>query len=189
MNTTLWLFVFVLLVGLIGLVCRRRVRAEFNQPNGLSRLTVAVIWFVYLSHLTITLYASLSGLWELTVPNMLRYTVGGGLTISGLFLMIAGGISFGSLRRVNGKADDQLITTGIYRWSRNPQNVGWILALLGISILGKSGFALLMTGLFIVRFVSYVKEEEKHLETQFGQEYCDYRERTPRYFGLPNPGK
>ena len=70
------------------------------------------------------------------------------------------------------------MTTGIYRWSRNPQNVGWMMFLLGTSILGRSGLALLLAGLFWVGFVEYVPKEERQLAAQFGGQYLDYLEWT-----------
>jgi protein-S-isoprenylcysteine O-methyltransferase Ste14 len=46
-------------------------------------------------------------------------------------------LNFRTFQRMSGLQMDQLITDGIYTWSRNPQNLGWGVALFGISL--KSG--------------------------------------------------
>ncbi|MCP2520558.1 phosphatidylethanolamine N-methyltransferase family protein [SCandidatus Aminicenantes bacterium Aminicenantia_JdfR_composite] len=104
----------------------------------------------------------------------------------GLTITLAGMIEFRSLKRINGLDSSTLITTGIYKWSRNPQYMGWSLTLLGISIMGKSGLALLLTTVLIISVHLYnIKLEEPHLERIFGKEYYHYKLNTPRYIGIP----
>jgi len=81
--------------------------------------------------------------------------------IIGLIIMLAGMLEFRSLRKMSGLETSKLITTGIYRYSRSPQYTSWFLALLGISIMGRSGLALLLTIILIVGIHLYnVKLEE-----------------------------
>ncbi|GAB6101839.1 hypothetical protein JCM16138_10620 [Thermococcus atlanticus] len=61
-----------------------------------------------------------------------------------------------------------------------------MLIFLGISLAGRSLLALLLTAAFAIGFHKYVVElEEPYLERVFGEEYRRYKERTPRYLGLP----
>jgi protein-S-isoprenylcysteine O-methyltransferase Ste14 len=83
--------------------------------------------------------------------------------ISGIVLLGVGGslfvariISFRSYRRISGVDTSILVTTGAYRWSRNPQNVGWALFLVGIALIGRSALALLMAAVFWGTFHAYV---------------------------------
>lgn len=75
----------------------------------------------------------------------------------------------------------ELITDGIYRFSRNPAFVGFDLIYLGCALtvcnaamLAAACFAMLMMHLQIL-------EEEKHLEKMFGTAYRDYRRAVRRY--------
>ena len=78
-----------------------------------------------------------------------------------------------------------LITGGVYRYSRNPQNVGWLLLLAGTSLLGGSAAALLLTFLFwLVLHLYLVSAEEPHLTRAFGERYQRYQSTTPRYLGF-----
>jgi protein-S-isoprenylcysteine O-methyltransferase Ste14 len=73
----------------------------------------------------------------------------------------------------------------VYRWSRNPQNVGWGVALVGIALCGGSGAALLLTSVFWIAFRAYIPIEESLLERVYGDEWRRYREIAPRFFGRP----
>jgi len=83
----------------------------------------------------------------------------------GIILVLAGILEFRSLHKISGMNDSKLITTGVYSWSKNPQFLGFYLALLGTSILGKSGYALLLTVIAVIYCHYYIVEiEEPHLE-------------------------
>jgi protein-S-isoprenylcysteine O-methyltransferase Ste14 len=113
-------------------------------------------------------------------------SVGLALGVLGLTVMLFGMLEFRSLKRMSGMDASRLITTGIYQYSRNPQYAGWFVALVGMSVAGRSFFTLLLTVALIVGIHLYtVKLEEPYLERIFGEEYVRYRKRTPRYFGFP----
>jgi len=62
---------------------------------------------------------------------------------------------------------------------------GFYLALLGISLLGRSGYGLLLTVMAIIYCHYYiVKAEEPYLERIFGEGYLMYRLKTPRYIRI-----
>jgi len=75
-----------------------------------------------------------------------------------------------------------LISSGIYRWSRNPMYVGLALALLGVAAWGSTlaGY-LLVLGFcwYLTRF--QIIPEEKALLAAFGQEYAQYMARVRRW--------
>ena len=164
------------------------MRKEHKQQGNLSVTTVIGVWVVYVGHFVLTLLAALSGLWPLPINNGIAFGISFVTILVGIGLFLGGIVSFNSLQRMNGRLNDQLVTDGIYRWSRNPQNVGWVLLLLGVSFVGKSGFAILLTALFWIRFMTYVREEEHQLEVQFGEAYRKYLQWSHRYFGPPRRG-
>lgn len=78
-----------------------------------------------------------------------------------------------------------LITTGIYRLSRNPMKTGLFLVLLGECLVFGSRALLLWAAAFIVANVIYIRRfEERGLERRFGAAYADYRGQVPRWLGL-----
>ncbi|MHA1711877.1 MAG: methyltransferase family protein [Candidatus Freyarchaeota archaeon] len=103
----------------------------------------------------------------------------------GIVVMLMGMIEFRSLRKISGLETTELVTTGIYRWSRNPQFFGWFLALLGVSLIGRSGFAFLLTIGYIILCHFYITQiEEPYLERVFGEKYLLYKSKTPIYIGI-----
>lgn len=86
---------------------------------------------------------------------------------------------------MSGLETNVLITVGVDRYSRNPQNAGWGLALLGVALLGNSGLALLLAAMFWLMFRIYIPLEEKYLEQVFGAAYREYCAKTPRFLGWP----
>ncbi len=75
----------------------------------------------------------------------------------------------------------QLITIGIYKYSRNPAFVGIDLMVIGVFILYPSLVAFLIMSLNLGAIHLQIYEEEKHLLTQFGERYDKYMRATPRY--------
>jgi protein-S-isoprenylcysteine O-methyltransferase Ste14 len=138
-----------------------------------------------LHHLPVAV-ASVAGVCPFPAGSIAAGFVGVVAIACGTTAGVLGMTRFGSYARSAGQDTSRLITTGIYRWSRNPQVVGWFLVLFGISVAGRSGLALLLTGLFAVVIHSYtIRLEEPYLERVYGEEYRRYRADTPRYLGVP----
>lgn len=79
----------------------------------------------------------------------------------------------------------QLITTGIYRFSRNPMKSGLFLILIGETLLLQSFALAVWTGAFIAANVCYIRwSEEPGLRKRFGQDYDAYCRRVPRWLGF-----
>lgn len=106
------------------------------------------------------------------------------IAVIGLFLCLAGIIFFRSVPKVFCLDTGQLINEGPYRWSRNPQYVGWVLFLLGFALTDWSAWSLGALLVVIVSLHLLVLVEEEHLRRVFGRPYVDYCSRVPRYLGL-----
>lgn len=73
-----------------------------------------------------------------------------------------------------------LMTTGIYRYVRNPSYLGVIVMMTGWGLAFRSGVGLVLAAAFIPPLVGRMHSEEKLLQSQFGAEYEAYRARTYR---------
>ena len=162
-----------------------RVRREYRREVTLSSSTVWAVWSFYGLLVALVVVAAASGVWDLRIPSALSIGVGLPLVAIGVVIETAGIVSMGSLARMNGTEPDRLITGGAFRYSRNPQNAGIVLAGIGAALLGDSGLALTLVAAGAIVFNIYLVFEEEHLERTFGEEYAEYKGRTPRFIGMP----
>ena len=81
------------------------------------------------------------------------------------------------------KDKTELVTDGIYAYSRNPAFLGFDLQYIGVLMM----FCNLLTGMFtvfaIVMLHLQILQEERYLTVVFGSTYLDYRHRVFRYLG------
>jgi protein-S-isoprenylcysteine O-methyltransferase Ste14 len=77
-----------------------------------------------------------------------------------------------------------MLTTGPYRYTRNPQYVAEILIYIGIVLVTKSLFAVVVGVIMMSWFFMAPFAEEPWLARQFGRQYEAYRKKVPRFVGL-----
>ena len=77
-----------------------------------------------------------------------------------------------------------LVTTGPYAYTRNPMLTGVFSMLFGFgAFFGSVSLLIVFTPLFIfVNFWELKSIEEPELEKRLGEEYLEYRKRTPMFF-------
>jgi protein-S-isoprenylcysteine O-methyltransferase Ste14 len=108
----------------------------------------------------------------------------GSLIVSGLVLFAAGVRSFsrGETPLPTNQPARVLVTTGIYRWTRNPIYLSFFLAYAGIGVATRSPWVLvLLLPLFFTIRYGVVAREEAYLERRFGDAYRDYKARVRRW--------
>ncbi len=75
-----------------------------------------------------------------------------------------------------------LVTSGAYRWTRNPMYVGLTLVYLGVTILLTSIWALVFLALpLYVMNARVIPMEERQLDSVFGETYASYKARVRRW--------
>ena len=179
-------FVTALVFFTASFLILRRVRRDYRERQILTPLTAFLQLLMFCLHaVLVNLSYGLTWAWPPLNRNPYMAAVGVlmagiGVVIFALALQI-----FGPIKRMLGLKVDELKVSGIYRWSRNPQIVGYGLLLLAFLILWPSwrvAVALLVYAVIAHRMVTV---EEEHLRTVHGEDYAQYCAHTPRYFILP----
>ena len=80
--------------------------------------------------------------------------------------------------------EDELRTDGLYRYTRNPQNVGYALLFATYAVLANSPLVGVLTVEFAAVTVLQVLAEEAWLRDTYGDAYDAYCERVPRFVGV-----
>ena len=71
---------------------------------------------------------------------------------------------------------EQLVISGLYRYSRNPMYVGLLLLLIGwLFLLGSLSPMIMLPAFILILNSQQIIPEEKVLEQKFGQQYKDYK--------------
>jgi len=110
-----------------------------------------------------------------------RFLVGGPLVACGSFALW-GYLTLGA--RASRGLGSALVTGGPYRYSRNPQYVGTIPAVLGYAILCNS-ILTLVTALLLAGWLVLVPfAEESWCREQLGAAYEAYAKKVPRFLGF-----
>lgn len=76
----------------------------------------------------------------------------------------------------------EMITKGIYKFSRNPAFLGFDLTYIGASLSFGNIFVFVIVVLTIILMHLQILEEEKFLEITFGTNYVNYKNKVGRYF-------
>lgn len=77
----------------------------------------------------------------------------------------------------------ELVTDGIYSFSRNPAFLGFDLQYIGVLIMYCNLLTLMFTIFAIIMLHLQILQEERYLESVFGKEYQEYRHKVFRYLG------
>ena len=108
------------------------------------------------------------------------------ITTLGLALAVVGGRAFfkanTTINPIDPSETTALVTSGIYRFSRNPMYLGFLLILLAWAFFLGSGLSFVMLPIFVVFITRYqIDAEERVLEEKFGEVYQRYRAEVRRW--------
>jgi protein-S-isoprenylcysteine O-methyltransferase Ste14 len=141
---------------------------------------------IYLGFLVAGIWAGRAlGLPGFPLDPGVRGAIAWAVIVLGIFVGPVGGAGLFHLKRtaiIPVKPASRLVTSGIYRRTRNPMYLGMALLYAGIAILFDSLLALLLLIAVIAIIRSYViSREEAYLERTFGDEYLAYKARVRRW--------
>jgi len=161
---------------------RRRLGVPIRGRNREATLSVVFIALFILISLLLGLFDAPFGTF-----NLLTRTAA--LIITLVFLsmnLLVGAASLRGLRdswRVGVLEDQQtdLIEEGVYRFSRNPYFLSYLIMFVAYTVLLQNIILLILSLVGFVMIHSMVLKEEKHLTALHGEHYRQYRKRVPRY--------
>ena len=195
-----WLPLLVCALGLAAIALRswRMRRAGVNPwalPGGddaLAFLGRCYFWLVGAAVFLLVAWG-LAPSWSLRVFGALPLLLhpapawtGIALTTLGVGLVIVSQRALGLAWRVGIPAAERpaLVTSGPYRFSRNPVFLGMLLAATGVALAIPHALAFALLAASFVALSVQVRLEEAYLEGWLGAEYGAYRDRTSRWISL-----
>ena len=123
---------------------------------------------------------------QLTIVSPLSVYAGYGFILSGAILLTLAVLAFVRARTtVNPLAPEQaqaLVTTGPYRFTRNPMYLAMAFILIGGTLALSNIAALAAPAIFVGAITMLqIKPEERALQSVFGDEFSTYRNQTRRW--------
>jgi len=136
--------------------------------------------------LALLMWLSSSLVQPLQVPWSFRVATALCLAAIGQSISIAGMLSFRragtTINPFRPNASSSLVSSGIYRFTRNPMYVGLLLTLLGWAAFLASLSALVLVPLFVLYINRFqIKPEERALSSLFGSDYTAYKTRVRKW--------
>lgn len=157
---------------------------ETNAPESSDRPgVVALPPLLYLAGVIAAVVLDAVFPLRLSLPPVVRW-VGAGLA---LVAVAFGGFARVSFARARTSANPTqpataLVTSGAFRWSRNPMYVGMTALVIGAAFIARSAwFLIALVPVLAIMHWGVVLREERYLVRRFGGDYEAYRSRVRRY--------
>jgi len=179
----LWLVFFVSLTVLSHLA-KRSARRQTTTREGRLRVTALVLAAIYFGGALF--YILLPG-WiaflSIPLPDWFRLIMLG-VVVLGLSFVLCGYWVLGKnwAPSVSGVREDTvLVTAGLYSLVRHPIYLGIFISLSALALMVANLLVLLPTIALLIVLYASIDEEEVILIDRFGDEYREYKKRTPRF--------
>jgi protein-S-isoprenylcysteine O-methyltransferase Ste14 len=149
-------------------------RLELKVPPPVVALCLAfLMWFA-------------PSLGQPEAPLQVRVGMALVLVLIGQSISIAGMVAFRRARTtinpIKASTASSLVTTGVYRFTRNPMYLGLLLTLLAWAVFLFNPVALLFVPIFVLYINRFqIKPEEQVLSSLFGAEYMAYKGQVRRW--------
>jgi protein-S-isoprenylcysteine O-methyltransferase Ste14 len=151
-------------------------------------IVVCVPWF----YLLVAEPLGLSLAW---LPDWLttRFLDAGPAKLGGAMLVLAAPVLFAAALRSMGtswrigidrRQPGQLVTSGVFGWSRNPIYLAFDLVVIGAFLIHGRVVYLILGAAVVLLIHAVVLREERFLDAQYGEAFRAYRQRVGRYGSL-----
>ena len=174
----------ILLLNLLALLLTIRITTIQIWPPPFSRSWQ--FWFTWISFTYFMMGIPVLGILDygtLGFSDLPRFIS------AGILFLIAFPVGISAIYQLSFKQTlglrGKIITSGVYRFTRNPQYVTYVLLIAAIVLATNSSLALIAGIPYSIWFILAPFTEEQWLKDQFGKEYETYFHRVPRYIGLP----
>ena len=164
------------------IILRVFVRRDYLQLGKLRLITAFLQGLLFFIHGSLPLLYLPQDWPKINVPDWIS-VIGLSLIVIGLSTLLISMTKLG-IQTSLGRGEKELVKTGLYTITRNPQSIAYGLFVIGFSILWPSWFSLGWAILYFILIHTMILTEEEHLTRLYGEKYQAYLQQTPRYMNL-----
>jgi len=173
------LFVVLLAMTVVALFAGGNLSSGVREDRG-NRWVIAVFSVVGLLDGYLPALTDRFNFWTIDHDTirwlgLIVFAIGGSLRLWPVFVL---GRRFSGLVAI--QPGHALVTTGIYRFIRHPSYLGLLLTAFGWGLAFRAGVGLLLAAMLIPVLIVRMSSEERLLQSQFGEQFDDYRLQTSR---------
>jgi protein-S-isoprenylcysteine O-methyltransferase Ste14 len=155
-----------------------------RNPMSALELKIPPVALVLLAGAAMWLLSALTPSLTSHVPY--RHVAAIAFALAGTIVVLLGLIAFRRARtRVNPttpQAASSLVSTGVFRFSRNPMYLGFLLALIGWAVFLANGPSVILVPGFVMYMNRFqIRPEERALSGIFGEQFTSYTHRVRRW--------
>ncbi|WP_312353995.1 methyltransferase family protein [Aminipila sp.] len=178
--------IFILTVLARAVLLRRKeIRAiVFGATDKTDFLLIpfvlAIIYAVVANSFQLPLWEPLVGpFWKTLIPGWVGLALSAAAIIGLIFTLISFGDSFRV--GIDEEKPDILVTTGVFRFSRNPIYVCFDTFFIGLFLVHRNIIIVIAVIAFALLIHRQILREEKFLRSHYGAEYEEYCRKVRRY--------
>ncbi len=172
-----WIFVLYALMLIFLIPAINKSARETGGHGSVLSKTENIILYSY--HIIFFLQCIYSIFLPLKLGTLWFY-IGLPIALLGLAIYTMVIVSF-----VTTPLEREVMTKGPFRYSKHPMYLSSSLALIGVGIACASWLFLLLSVAYMVLSMVSAASEERFLLEKYGDSYCEYMNRTPRWIGVP----
>ena len=177
------LFIFYLFFFIRARILSKSIGKSIKGKNPIVNFSIFFAGISSIIFITYLIFPMISNYFYVIFNSQILSIIGSILIFIGLLTSIIASLSLKNSWRIGIDEDEktELITSGIYKFSRNPYFLSFDLVLIGM-VLCFFSFILIITVLVtIIFFHIIILNEEKYLEKKHGSNYQEYKEKVRRY--------
>jgi len=173
-----WVFMLPLvIISIFGVrLFGKRVSGENSSDTKMEKVSFACMHLIVIASYVYSLFLPL----RLGTP---WFYLGLLIYLSGMLITIVATLNFAATSM------DKPVTKGVYTFSRNPMYIGESLINISISIVCLSWIFFLVAVVVAILEHNLVVSEERFCLKKYGDTYREYKNRTPRWIGIPKSQK
>ena len=168
------------------MILQRRKGVKTDQMGRGSKPKKVIVIEILMKIATFSVVAAevISVIFDFAMWKSSYAFIGIGIALAGVVVFIVAMVTMRDSWRAGIPSEDEteLVTSGIYRISRNPAFLGFDLVYAGILVAFFNYFHLFFVLYAVIMLHLQILQEEKFLAGRFGDRYVEYKKRTGRYF-------